>query len=144
MGWEHVIPQLSTKLAVNLQKNHKNSDLNIQGNGQATRSFIHISDFIDGLMLIWEKGVQSEIYHIGTDEEIKIIDLAQLILKTLESKGEIITGPEPLGATRKRCPDIKKLNQLGYQPKVNISKGLPDVVKWYSDNLDLCPGDKFV
>ena len=51
-------------------------DFPIQGTGKETRAFVFIDDFIDGLMLVLEKGKHLEIYNIGTTEEISIKDVA--------------------------------------------------------------------
>ena len=34
----------------------------------------------------------------------------------------------------RRLPDIKKLNKLGYKPKINLKKGLKETIDWYKHN----------
>ena len=45
MGFEHVIPQLTKKIFLNLNKKNKNVKIKVLGNGNETRSFMYINDF---------------------------------------------------------------------------------------------------
>jgi nucleoside-diphosphate-sugar epimerase len=48
-------------------------------------------------------------------------------------------GPAPLGETRRRCPDIRKIRSLGWSPHISLEKGLPAVVAWYRNHPELRP-----
>jgi len=139
MGWEHVIPQLSMKIIESIEKNpfHDTIELEIQGNGLETRSFIFIEEFTQALDLILKKGESRQIYHIGTQNEISIselaIEIARLLGKTLQFKYT----PLLSGSTLRRCPDIKKLKSLGFNPILSIREGLEKVIPWYRDNRHL-------
>lgn len=139
MGWEHVIPDLAVKAAREMLKSEAGQplDLKILGDGRQTRAFVHIDDFIDGLMLVINEGIDREIYHIGKEEEVSILKLANLVVESLGREAKISTSSAPKGETNRRCPDISKLKTLGYRPKINLNKGIPDVVNWYNDNLHL-------
>lgn len=144
MGWEHVIPDLAVKAARELLQSETDQPLNLEilGDGQQTRAFVHINDFIDGLMLVINKGVDREIYHIGKDEEISISELANLVVESLGRDARISTSSAPEGETNRRCPNISKLRALGYNPAINLSQGLPSVVRWYNDNLHILNSGK--
>ena len=118
MGNEHVIPELIFKV-----KNAKKS-INIKGSGQQTRSFIYIDDFLDAFNLIFKKGKNLNIYNIGTKEQIKILDLAKVIIKTSNKKLKIKKGKIANGGTEKRTPNISKIQKLGFKQKFNIKKGI--------------------
>lgn len=133
MGFEHVIPQLVLRM-VTFGKQHPNGKIPfpIQGDGSQTRAFIHIDDFIDGLMNVVEKGKHLNIYHIGNPEEVSIRDLTLKIAKHFGREIEIISGEPALGGTPRRCPDITKLRTLGFEPRVSLEAGLPGVIEWYT------------
>jgi UDP-glucose 4-epimerase len=40
----------------------------------------------------------------------------------------------PAGGTRLRCPDIGKMQAIGYAPKVGLAEGLARTAAWYRDN----------
>ena len=80
MGFKHVIPELIIKTI-----NGKNS-IKIQGDGNNKRSFCFIDDFVSAFNVIVKKGKHKEIYNIGTQEEIKILNLSKLIVKLMKKK----------------------------------------------------------
>ena len=137
MGWEHVIPEFSLRMLELKKLNNKIKDFTIKGNGQQTRSFIYIDDFIEGLNMVINKATHLSTYHIGTQEEISISELAQKIalIKNLEINVQPSEAPE--GETNKRCPDISKLKKLGFFPKFNLDTGLKETVEWYFKNSHL-------
>jgi nucleoside-diphosphate-sugar epimerase len=135
MGWEHVIPQLAARMAgLAIQAPSGVIDFQIQGSGQETRSFCFIGDFIDGLMLVQERGVTANIYHIGTTEEVTMADLAHRIAYQLGRKINILPGPILAGSTLRRCPCIDKLAGLGYRQKILLDQGLAMTCSWYFEN----------
>lgn len=137
MGNEHVIPQIISKIikSINSHKKSKRVPISINGNGQQTRSFIYIDDFIDGLLLVMKKGVDRNVYHIGKNEEIKIINLIKKIFEIFDKKPIIKFGKNILGETPRRCPDISKICKLGFKSNFTLTKGLKNTVKWYKDNI---------
>jgi len=140
MGWEHVIPQLALRVR-DLARSTPRGPLRlpIQGDGSETRAFVHIDDAIDGLMSLAERGAHLEIYHVGTDVETKIADLAVRIGRCFGRDVETVPGPAPAGATRRRCPNIEKLRALGYRPRVSLDDGLAATVRWYDEHADQRP-----
>jgi nucleoside-diphosphate-sugar epimerase len=125
MGNEHVIPQFVRRLKeLKAQSDAETLTFPIQGDGSQTRAFCYISDMIDGLLLLQEHGKSGEIYHIGTNEEVTIADVAHGIAAAMGTSIDIQTGDEPAGATPRRSPDIGKMAALGYSPKVNLEEGL--------------------
>jgi nucleoside-diphosphate-sugar epimerase len=135
MGWEHVIPQFVLRMR-ELSKNDGKIKFPIQGTGKETRAFVFIDDFIDGLMLVLEKGEHMNIYHIGTMDEISIKDVASEVGKYFGKDIDIVNEGEAKGGTKRRCPDISKLKKLGYEPKVSFVEGLKKTAKWYDENSD--------
>ena len=129
MGMGHVIPQLIDR-AIKSDLKNKKIDFKIQGDGNQTRAFEYIDDFIDGLEIILNKGIDREIYNIGNDEEVTIKELVLKIFRLINSEIEvnIIPSELPKGGTDRRCPDISKLKNLGYNPKINLDEGLKKIL----------------
>jgi nucleoside-diphosphate-sugar epimerase len=136
MGFEHVIPQIILRMN-KLKKSSNKINFKIQGDGNETRSFNHIDDFVDGFLTILKKGKHLNIYNIGTQEEIKIKDLTNLIAKNLNHNINIQKSSLSRGSTRRRCPDISKLKKLGYSPKIKLKDGIKEVIKWYTNQANL-------
>lgn len=134
MGWEHVIPQFVLRMKELSKKNDKTIQFPVQGTGKETRSFVYINDFIDGLMLILEKGEHLGIYHIGSMEEIPIKQVASEVGNYFGREVSIVPGKPATGGTKRRCPDVTKLRKLGYSPTVPFKEGLQRTAKWYDEN----------
>jgi len=140
MGWEHVLPQFVLRMldSIALQPSGP-IRFGIQGDGSQTRAFVHIDDFVDGIMCMLSRGKHLNVYHIGTPEEISIREVAVQVARYFEREIEIVKGREALGGTPRRCPDISKLRRLGYEPNISFEKGLPSLARWYADNISMRP-----
>jgi len=140
MGWEHVVPQLASRLSAAAKTQPSGTlRLEIQGNGKETRSFCYIDDLVAGVMVMREKGEHLGIYHVGTMEEVTIADLAHRIAGIYGREIELIAGKPAPGGTARRCPDISKLAKLGYKPRVPLSEGLNPTLDWYRQNPERAP-----
>ncbi len=124
MGNDHVIPEFIQRI----KKIKKNQKFTIQGSGNEIRSFIYIDDFINGFEKIFNKGKNLEIYNIGTKEKIKIINLAKKISKIFNVKIKIKKTKLTKGSPKKRCPNIKKIEKLGFKQEYNLEKGLKKII----------------
>jgi nucleoside-diphosphate-sugar epimerase len=135
MGTEHVIPQFARRIKeLSASTSGGAIDFPIQGTGQETRSFIYIDDFTDGLALMLEKGEHLNIYHIGTENEVTIAELAKEVARSVGKDIRIVPGQLTAGSTPRRCPDITKLRGLGFDPRVSLSEGVKQTVDWYIAN----------
>lgn len=135
MGWEHVIPQFVLRMKGLCEDNReKKINFPIQGSGKETRAFVFIEDFVDGLMMVLEKGEHLGIYHIGTMEEITIERAAVEVGKYFGREISVVPGKPAEGGTTRRCPDITRMEKLGYSPLVSFEKGLKVTAKWYDEN----------
>jgi len=140
MGFEHVIPQLASRLQAAGKKQPSGKlRFEIQGSGQETRSFCFIDDLVAGIMVTREKGEHLGIYHIGTSEEVSIDDLAHRIAAIAGREIELVAGKPRAGSPLRRCPDISKLSKLGYKPRVPLKDGLKPTLDWYWKNAALTP-----
>ncbi len=135
MGWEHVVPQFALRMNRLVEEQPTGViDFPIRGDGSATRSFIFIDDFTDGLLRVIDRGEHMNIYHIGTMEEISVTELVQRIARCFGREVRIVPGAAMAGETPRRCPDIRKLQALGFEPRVDLQQGLECSVRWYVDH----------
>ena len=119
MGNEHVIPQF-----INRFRSVKGKNFKIQGTGNEIRSFIYIEDFLNAFNAILNRGKHLNVYNIGTNEKIKIKDLAYKLSKILKKKIIIKKTSLTKGSTTIRVPNINKIKKLGFAPKFSLEKGL--------------------
>ena len=136
MGWDHVIPEVLKKIykASNKLKKKK-IFLTIQGSGKETRSFCYIEDAIKGILAIDKKGKDGQIYNIGAYNEVNVKQLVKKISKILDIKVSIKYGKLAKGSPVRRCPNIKKIKKLSYNPSFKLESGLNLTVNWYLKKL---------
>jgi nucleoside-diphosphate-sugar epimerase len=128
MGDAHVIPQLVERV----RRLHGNM-LPIQGTGDETRSFCYIDDAVRGILAVLDRGTQRGIYNVGTEEEVSIKALVAKIGQQFGREIGVVPGELQLGSTLRRCPDIRKLQSLGYDPRITLDEGLERVCQSPSD-----------
>lgn len=134
MGFEHVIPQIVQKICLATDYfSQREASITIQGNGSETRAFCYIDDAVRGILLLQKQGLDREIYHLGTNEEMSIISLVQRVATILGIELKVSKGPLQKGSTPRRCPDISKLMSLGYRPNTPLEVGLSRTVEWYKE-----------
>ncbi|MEM5854126.1 MAG: UDP-glucuronic acid decarboxylase family protein [Candidatus Aenigmatarchaeota archaeon] len=110
-----------------------NEPITIFGDGYQTRSFLYVSDQIEGLLrLLSIEEARGEVVNIGNDEETRIIDLAKLVRELLNSRSEISFHPLPKDDPKRRCPDITKARKiLGWEPRTSLKEGLRKTSEWF-------------
>jgi nucleoside-diphosphate-sugar epimerase len=140
MGFDHVIPQFAVRMK-RVIAGHASGvvPFPIQGSGEETRSFCHVDDLVQGVLVMRDKGEHLGIYHIGTTEEVTIADLARRIAGVAGREIGLAPSAVLQGSTPRRCPDISKLSALGYRPRVPLDEGLPPTLQWYWDHEAMAP-----
>ena len=104
----------------------QNKDITIYGDGSQTRSFLHVDDNVEFTIHILEKKkLLNEVVNVGSDIEITIIDLANLIIKILKSQSNIIFLP-PLkeGDMTRRKPDTSKMIEIYGKEIISLEEGI--------------------
>ena len=104
----------------------QNKDIMIYGDGSQTRSFLHVDDNIEFTIKILEnKKLLNDVVNVGSDIEIKILDLANMIIENLQSQSKIIFLP-PLkeGDMTRRKPDISKMKEVYQKEIISLEEGI--------------------
>ena len=108
----------------------------IYGDGMQTRSLCYVSDTVDALMLIMDKG-EFGPYNVGTDQEITILELAGRIMHYTAFHHNYSLGVMHLPGTaddpKQRKPVLKRINELGWAPKVSLEHGLMKTIKYFNE-----------
>src|SRR5215510_11116928 len=113
----------------------RNEPLTVFGDGSQTRSFQYVSDLVDGVWRLLERGT-SEPINIGNPQEMTLLELAKRILRLTESRSEIVFRPLPVDDPRVRQPDITRARtQLGWEPRVDTDEGLKLTLEWFKKKL---------
>lgn len=107
-----------------------NEDITLYGDGLQTRTFCYIDDNIDACINAYEQGeVMNDVVNIGSDAEITIKELAELIIDITGSRSRIVHLP-PLeeGDMTRRMPDITRMRQLLGRDLLPLRTGLERIL----------------
>ncbi len=108
----------------------------LYGDGQNVRGWIHVADHCRGIQLVLEQGGPGGVYHISGDAELSNNQLTELLLDACGQGWDMVDHvTDRKGHDRRYSLDDSLLRGLGYAPRVPLSQGLADTVRWYRENL---------
>lgn len=109
-----------------------NKPITVFGDGIQTRSFCYVTDQVEGLLkLVFLDKLQGEVINIGSDKEVTILEIADLIRSLTNSKSEIVFSELPDDDPIRRKPDISRAKKvLGWESKIGLEDGLNRMIRW--------------
>jgi GDP-L-fucose synthase len=125
----HVLSALVRRFVDAIDENQ--SSVTLWGTGSAKREFIHVDDVAKALLFLMEHYNSPDIINLGTGTDISIKNLANLIAQEVGYQGKIawdITKPD--GMLRK-CLDISRLTEMGFEPNINLQEGIKRTIFEY-------------
>jgi GDP-L-fucose synthase len=132
----HVIPALIKKTVEAIEKGE--SAIDVWGTGSASREFLYVDDAAEGIALACQSYDGPEPVNLGTDEEVAIKDLAELICKVAGFDGELRwDASKPDGQPRRRVDTQKAKELFGFEAKVGLEDGLRRTIEWYRANREV-------
>jgi len=107
------------------------------GSGDETRDFINLKDFCEAVELVLKRSsFNGEIYNLASGKEVRIAELAKLVLSAFGSNKELnFTTIIRKGDPFNWCADITAIQKLGFVPKIEISQGINEYVKWFRETI---------
>ena len=123
-GDGRVIP---TFIAQALQ--HK--DVTVFGNGTQTRSFMYVSDLVDGIIRLMDTEIHNPV-NLGNPHEITIREIALTIIALTKSRSHIVNKELPSDDPKQRQPEIARARKnLDWEPKVDLETGLKRTIDYF-------------
>lgn len=113
-----------------------NGEITVYGDGSQTRCFTHVSNVVDALIKLTNtREAVGEVYNIGSQQEVTILQLAERIKELTGSKSPIVFVPyreayeEGFEDMMRRVPDLTKIhNLIGYKPTYTLDGILESVI----------------
>ncbi|HVG33474.1 MAG TPA: GDP-mannose 4,6-dehydratase [Pyrinomonadaceae bacterium] len=117
--------------------------ITVYGDGTQTRCFGYVGDVVGALIKLMEhEGAVGEVFNIGSNEEVSILELANRIKELTKSESEIVLVPyaeayeEGFEDMPRRVPDITKVGALvGFKPEMKLDGILKSVIDYQSGRL---------
>ena len=109
----------------------KNKQIPVQGDGSQTRTFCFVDDMVNGLMLLMDRGRSGEVYNVGNDKQITMINLATQIKNATRARSRVTRIPRPAHDHNSRHPDLTKIQKLGWRQNVDLEEGLKRTIEYF-------------
>ena len=108
----------------------KNEPIKIYGSGSQTRSFCHVNDMIDGMIAFMNQEKHVGPLNLGSEEELSIKQLAELIIELSNSHSEIYFESPLEDDPNQRKPDLALARSLiNWAPKILLKEGLSSLIE---------------
>jgi UDP-glucose 4-epimerase len=112
-------------------------DLTVYGNGTQTRCFTHVADTVQALLLLLDHDdAIGQLYNVGSETEVRVIELARRVIEATgsDSKIQLIPYEEAYGEgfeeLGRRKPETRAIHELtGWEPTRSIDDAINDVIR---------------
>ncbi|HMJ07577.1 MAG TPA: GDP-L-fucose synthase [Pyrinomonadaceae bacterium] len=135
----HVIPAMIRKF--HEAKVEGADSVDLWGTGKPLREFMYVGDVADAIIFLMENVDAHELYgkgishiNVGTGEDLRIKELANMIRAITGFEGTVHFNPEMPDGTPRKLLDTSRLTNLGWKYSVSLEKGLKDTYEWFLEN----------
>lgn len=123
----------------------KQNPFEVWGDGLDIKDFLYIDDFIEGLLMVFEKATDSRAVNIASGVPVNIRETLSLILNEVEySEAKVKFDPTKPSMLPIRMIDISRArSEFGWNPKVSLAEGIKRTFEWYSEYYEnISPEDR--
>lgn len=110
----------------------RGEDITVYGSGQQTRSFCYVDDLVEGFLRFMDQDTCVGPMNLGNPSEFSMLELAEMIIKTVGSSSKLVYKDLPADDPKQRCPDISLAKEvLDWTPRVPLEEGLQRTIEYY-------------
>ena len=122
--------------------------IQVFGDGLQSRCFSAVHDVVRAMLMLMDaREAEGEVFNVGSDEEVTILELAQRVKRLCHSDSRIVFMPyeEVYGSSfedmRRRVPDLRKIRRyVGYRPEIGLDRLLELTIRDHCEQLGIpCP-----
>jgi len=129
LATSHVIPALIRKF--HEAKTRNIPSVEVWGTGKPRREFLHVDDLAEACFFLMNHYEGDDHMNVGTGKDTTIAELATAIKNITGYQGKIIFNPDKPDGSPQKLLDTKKVNALGWKPRISLMDGLLDTYHWY-------------
>ncbi|MEK7060624.1 MAG: SDR family NAD(P)-dependent oxidoreductase [Patescibacteria group bacterium] len=128
----HVIPALIKRVF------DGENPLRVWGSGNQTRAFLYVEDFAKGLIDAIDKYPVADPVNIGTNEEVSINTLVEIIVSISGKNTKIeFDTSKPDGSPRRNSDNTKAIEKIGFRAQTKLVDGLKKTIDWYKKEQNI-------
>ncbi len=115
--------------------------IEIWGDGSQTRSFLYITDCLDGVRSFMKSNFQGPV-NIGSEEMVSINQLAEIVLKHANKSASLKHVEGPIGVNGRTSDNRLAKEKINWEPTVSLKKGIGLMYDWISDQVEKLVNEK--
>ncbi|MBN1562963.1 MAG: GDP-mannose 4,6-dehydratase [Anaerolineae bacterium] len=112
--------------------------IQVYGDGQQSRCFANVYDVVDAIARLgFSDAVSGEVFNIGNNEEVTILELAERVKTRANSHSEVVLIPydqayeKGFEDMRRRVPDVGKIHKaVGWQPTTSLDTTIDQIIAY--------------
>jgi GDP-L-fucose synthase len=128
----HVLPALIRRF--HEAKETNSPYVECWGDGSAMREFLYVDDLAEACYTCMKNYNSPDIINIGTGIDVTIKQLTGMIADIVGYTGEIVWDTLKPNGTPKKVLNVDRIKSLGWEPKINLEKGIKLTYEWYKKN----------
>lgn len=109
--------------------------IDIFGDGQQTRSFLHVSEAVDGVYRLMQSDFAGPV-NIGSSEMVTIDELAGQVMRVARKHVGLKHIPGPLGVRGRNSDNTLIQEKLGWKPSLSLRQGLERTYPWIAEQVE--------
>ena len=130
----HVLPALIRRF--HEAKQSGADDVTLWGSGAPRREFLHVDDLARACLHLLENYDDPTTINIGTGEDVRIRELAELVAGVVGYEGNIDWDTSRPDGTPRKLLDVSRIRSLGWQPAIGLEQGITSTYEWYLTSLN--------
>ncbi|MCH8889996.1 MAG: GDP-mannose 4,6-dehydratase [Myxococcales bacterium] len=108
--------------------------IQVFGDGHSLRDFTYVDDIVDGLVKAIDRDLGFTILNFGAGRKVTVLEVIELLEKTLKVPAEIEWLPAQTGDVRRTWSDTRAAREaLGFEPQVSLEEGIERFADWLGD-----------
>jgi GDP-L-fucose synthase len=129
----HVLPAMIRKFHEAKLNNH--SPVTLWGSGTPMREFLFVDDLAQAVVYALEHKLDEHLYNVGSGKDFTIKELASIIQKITDHKGDIIWDSTKPDGTPRKLMDVSKMKAMGWQFSTELETGIQKTYDWFLENI---------
>ena len=130
----HVLPALISKFHGSLEKS-KHWVVKLWGDGSPKREFLHVDDLAEACYTCMQDYEGEEHINVGTGKDVTIKELAETIVDVVGYKNDYEWDTSKPNGTPRKVLNVDKIKSLGWEPKIELRKGIELTYDWYKNSI---------
>jgi GDP-L-fucose synthase len=106
----------------------------IWGTGTPRRELLHVDDLAKACVHLLEHYDDDAPINVGTGTDVSILELAEIVARTVGYTGEIATDPSKPDGTPRKVLDMSRIRRLGWTAQIPLVDGVARTYEWYRAN----------